>query len=139
MDRNNERLDCWNIRAHKAFSNKLTRVISVLSTRAQLFKRWINLYPVDSAIATPNTYPLESDLLQRLNNHGQVSSCKTGKNVMTSSPSKKVIVLYIPYIVDHTQPTLLYIHDWMKLYDEYSHRNIHFSRWQAFAMSEPHF
>ena len=42
--------------------NKLTRVISVLSTRAQLFKRWINLYPVDSAIATPNTYPLDSDL-----------------------------------------------------------------------------
>ena len=78
--------------------------------------------------------------IQRLNNHGQVSSCKTGKNVMTSSPSKKVIVLYIPYIVDHTQHTYLYqIHDWMNLYDEYSHRNIHFSRWQAFAMSEPHF
>ena len=30
---------------------------------------------------------------------------------MTSSPSKKVIVLYIPYIVDHTQHTYLYIHD----------------------------
>ena len=58
---------------------------------------------------------------------------------MTSSPSKKVIVLYIPYIVDHTQHTYLYIHDWMNLYDEYSHRNIHFSRWQAFGMSEPHF
>ena len=24
--------------------------------------RWINLYPVDSAIVIPNTYPLESDL-----------------------------------------------------------------------------
>ena len=111
--------------------NKLTMVISVLSTRAQLFKRWINLYPVDSAIATPKIKgwivicPMDSSI-QRLNNHGQVSSCKTGKNVMTSSPSKKVIVLYIPYIVDHTQHTYLYIHDWMNLYDEYSHRNIHF-------------
>ena len=23
---------------------------------------WINLYPVDSAIGVPNTYPLDSDL-----------------------------------------------------------------------------
>ena len=48
-----------NINHYAAF--KLTGV-SVLSTRAQLFKRWINLYPVDSAIATPNSYPLDSDL-----------------------------------------------------------------------------
>ena len=28
----------------------------------QLFKRWINLYPVDNTIGVPNTYPLDSDL-----------------------------------------------------------------------------
>ena len=132
MDQNNEPLDCWNICAHNSTQYPAFKLpgVSVLSTRAQLFKRWINLYPVDSAIASPNTYPLDgSDLsdgrsIQRLNNQGQALSCKTGKNVTTSSPSKKVIVLYIHYIVDHTQPTYLYIHDWMNLYDEYSHRNI---------------
>ena len=30
----------------------------VLVSRPQLFKRWINLCPVDSAIDIPNTYPL---------------------------------------------------------------------------------
>ena len=57
--------------------------------------RWIVICPMDSSI-------------QRLNNHGQVSSCKTGKNVMTSSPSKKVIVLYIDYIVDQTHDLPMY-------------------------------
>ena len=49
-----------NIKHYAAF--ELTGV-SILSTRAQLFKRcMINLYPMDSAIASPNTYPLDSDL-----------------------------------------------------------------------------
>ena len=83
--------------------------------------------------------------IQRLNNHGQALSSKTGKTVMTSSDVlsvKKVIVLSIDYIVEQTHdlPTyVLYIHDWINLYDGYSHRNIHFSRWQAFVMREPHF
>ena len=65
MDRNNERLDCWNICAHKALSIQRLNLPGYQfyqPGRAQLFKRWINLYPVDSAIATPNTYPLDSDL-----------------------------------------------------------------------------
>ena len=47
-------------------------ILSVLSCnflRPQLFKRWmiyiihrINLYPLDSTIGFPNTYPLDSDL-----------------------------------------------------------------------------
>ena len=49
-----------NIKHYAAF--ELTGV-SVLSTRAQLFLKrcMINLYPMDSAIASPNTYPLDSD------------------------------------------------------------------------------
>ena len=32
-------------------------------SRPQLFvMQWINLYPMDSAIGFPNTYPLDSDL-----------------------------------------------------------------------------
>ena len=30
--------------------------------RPQLFKNWINLYPLDCAIGFPNTYPMDSDL-----------------------------------------------------------------------------
>ena len=30
--------------------------------RITLSTEWINLYPVDSAIGFPNTYPLDSDL-----------------------------------------------------------------------------
>ena len=33
-----------------------------LSTRSQFLKRWIVLYPLDSAVGVLNTYLLDSDL-----------------------------------------------------------------------------
>ena len=46
-------------------------------TWPQLFKRWINHYPVDNAISFPSTYPIEiypvDNAILLLNNQGQIS------------------------------------------------------------------
>ena len=60
---------------------------------------WINLYPVNSAIGFPYTYPLDSDF-QRLNNRGQKDTLSNEDvlktklfTVILTRPSLKTIIL----------------------------------------------
>ena len=55
-------------------------------TWPQLFKRWINHYPVDNAISFPSTYPIEiypvDNAILLLNNQGQISDSIYPKTVV---------------------------------------------------------
>ena len=53
--------DIWKSRNNSVFT-KLYKIIYLIDTWPQLFKRWINHYPLDIAIGFAITHPVDSDL-----------------------------------------------------------------------------
>ena len=43
-------------------STKSIMLLAPVVQKVDIAVRWINLYPVDNVIGSPNTYPLDSDL-----------------------------------------------------------------------------
>ena len=47
---------------NEQLSNKSIMLLAPVVQKVDIAIRWINLYPVDKVIGSPNTYPLASDL-----------------------------------------------------------------------------